>query len=115
MHPLGWLRRHDLGLSAFRRATRAAIVLPAVFAFCDKVIDNPAVAVFAAFGTFAMLLFADFTGPMRERLQALLGVAILGGAFVCLGTLASRNAWLAAACMVVVGFAVLFVAVVSSV
>ena len=115
MHPLSWLSRHDQGLSAFRRALRAAIVLPAVFAFGDKVLDNPTLAIFAAFGMFAMMLFVDFTGPMRERLQSLLGVGVVGGIFICLGTLASRNAYLAAACMVVVGFGVLFVGVISSI
>ena len=115
MHPISWLSRHDQGLFAFRRALRAAFVLPAVFAFGDKVLGNPTLAIFAAFGMFAMMLFVDFTGPMRERLQSLLGVGVVGGIFICLGTLASRDAYLAAACMVVVGFGVLFVGVISSI
>ena len=114
MHPVRWLTRHDIGLLAFRRALRAAIVLPTVFALGDKVIGNPVLAIFSAFGTFAMLLFVDFTGPMRERLQAMLGLGIVGAIFVCLGTLASRHAWLAALCMLIVGFGVLFIGVVSS-
>ena len=65
MHPLAWLRQHDVGLSALRRAARAAIVRPDVFAIAEEVIDNSTVAIFAAFGSFAMLLFVDFTGPMR--------------------------------------------------
>jgi len=39
----------------------------------------------------------------------------VGGVFICIGTLASRAAWLAALAMAVVGFAVLFAGVVSSV
>ena len=66
----GWLGRHDPGYAALRRAGRAAIVMPAMFALGDKVIGNPTVATFAAFGSFAMLLLVDFSGPMRERLQA---------------------------------------------
>jgi uncharacterized membrane protein YccC len=89
--------------------------MPGLFAIGDKVIGNGEVATFAAFGSFAMLLLVDFSGPMRERLQAQFGLALVGAVFVCVGTLASRNAWLAAAAMAVVGFGVLFVGVVSSV
>ncbi len=89
--------------------------MPSLFAIGVKAIGNPDVATFAAFGSFAMLLLVDFSGPMRERLQAQAALALTGGAFVCLGTLASRNAWLAAAAMALVAFAVLFAGVVSSV
>ena len=71
-------------------------------------------ATFAAFGSFAMLLLVDFTGPMRDRLRAYLGLALVGAVFVCLGTFASSRPWLAAASMTCVAFAVLFVGVVSS-
>src|SRR5271155_4157823 len=89
--------------------------MPSTFALGDKVIGNPAVATFAAFGCFAMLLLVDFSGPMRDRLQAQVALALVGGGFVCLGTLASRWPVVAAASMAVVGFAVLFAGVVSSV
>jgi uncharacterized membrane protein YccC len=112
---LDWLRARDAGLSALRRAGRSAIVMPATFAFGDKVIGNPEVATLAAFGSLAMLLFTDFGGPVRERVVAHVSLVITGGIFVCLGTLASRTVWLAAAGMFVVGFAVLFAGVVSSV
>jgi len=100
---------------ALRRAGRTAIVMPAMFALGDKVIGNPQLATFAAFGSFAMLLLVDFTGSMRDRVQAQVALAVAGGALVCVGTLASRAAWLAAAAMAVVGFGVLFAGVVSSV
>ncbi len=112
---LDWLRAHDPGLAALRRAGRTAIVMPAMFALGDKIIDNAALATFAAFGSFAMLLLVEFGGTMRERLEAQLALGITGAAFVCLGTLASRHAVVAALAMAVVGFAVLFAGVVSSV
>jgi hypothetical protein len=115
MHPLRWLGLRDHNLAALRRAGRTAIVMPAMFALGDKVIGNPAVATFAAFGSFAMLLLVGFGGPMRERLQAQAALAVVGGVFVCAGTLASGAAWLAASAMAVVGFGVLFAGVVSSV
>jgi hypothetical protein len=114
-HPLQWLAQRDRDLAALRRAGRAAIVMPAMFALGDKVIENAAVATFAAFGSFAMLLLVDFGGPMRARLQAQLALAVTGCAFVCLGTLASRSVWISAVAMALIGFAVIFSGVVSSV
>ena len=75
-----WLRRHDPGYGALRRAGRTALIMPAMLALGTKVIGNPLVALFAAFGSFAMLLLVDFTGPIRDRVrsQALLGVACVG-------------------------------------
>ena len=115
VHPLRWLGQRDRGFAALRRATRAAIIMPAMFAVGDKVIGNPQVATFAAFGSFAMLLLVDFGGSMAERLQAQAALVVTGGVFVCLATLASQTAWLAAVAMAVVGFGVIFAGVVSSV
>jgi uncharacterized membrane protein YccC len=114
-HPLQWLERRDSDLVALRRAGRAAIVMPAMFALSEEVIGNPTVATFAVFGSFAMLLLVDFGGPMRERLQAQASLAVVGAAFVCVATLASHSVWLAAVAMALVGFAVIFAGVVSSV
>lgn len=89
--------------------------MPALFAVGDKVIGNPTISYFLAFGSFAMLLLVDFGGPPADRLraQALLGVAC--AVLICLGTLVSRSTAAAVALMFVVGFVVLFAGVVSSV
>src|ERR1700739_796750 len=113
-HPLRWFGQRDRGFAALRRATRAAIIMPAMFALGDKVIGNPQLATFAAFGSFAMLLLVDFGGTMAERLQGEAALAVTGGVFVCLATLASQTVWLAAVAMAVVGFGVIFAGVVSS-
>ena len=115
MRPLDWLRAHDRGYTALRRGARAAIVMPAMFALGDKVIGDPIIATFAAFGSFAMLLLVDFTGSIRDRLEDEATLAVACCALIALGTLASRNAWLAGGSMAVVGFAVIFSGVVSSV
>jgi hypothetical protein len=112
---LSWLRTRDRGFVALRRATRTAVVMPSMFALGAVVIDNPTLATFAAFGSFALLLLVDFAGPMRARLQAQAALALTGAVFVCVGTLASRSAWLAAVAMAVVAFGVIFAGVVSSV
>src|SRR5256714_5866683 len=87
--------------------------MPGVFAFADQVIKDPETATFAAFGSFAILVLADFGGPRRARLVAYLALAGAGAVLIVLGTLCSRNAWVAAAAMAVVGFAVLFSAAIS--
>jgi len=76
LHPLRWLGQRDRGFAALRRATRTAIIMPAMFALGDKVIGDPQLATFAAFGSFAMLLLVDFGGPMAERLQAEAALAV---------------------------------------
>ncbi|MDQ6817040.1 MAG: FUSC family protein [Actinomycetota bacterium] len=95
-------------VAALKSAARAAIVMPAVFAFADKVIAHPQTSIFAAFGSFALLVLAEFGGPPRSRLLAYLGLGCVGATFITLGTLCSRNPWLAAASMAAVGFATLF-------
>jgi hypothetical protein len=112
---LGWLRRHDPGLAATRRAARTAIVMPALFALCIEVLHSATMASFAAFGSFSMLLLVEYTGPMVQRLRAHLELAVAWGVLICLGTLVARVTWLAVLVTVVVGFAVLFSGVVSSV
>ncbi|MET1006240.1 MAG: FUSC family protein [Propionibacteriaceae bacterium] len=115
MSVLSWLRRHDAGLLALRRAARTAIVMPALFAFGTQVLHNPLAATFAAFGSFALLLLVDLSGTRRERLAGISALALTGAVFVCLGTLVSQTPWLAALTMAVVAFAVLFAGIVSSV
>ncbi len=97
-----------LDVGALKSAARAAIVMPAVFAFADKVIGQPQTSIFAAFGSFALLVLAEFGGPPRTRLLAYLGLGCVGATFITLGTVCSRSPWRAAAAMAVVGFAVLF-------
>jgi uncharacterized membrane protein YccC len=113
--PVSWVKARDRNFVALRRAGRTAIVMPALFAFGDKVIGNATVATFAAFGSFALLLLVDFGGPIRARLQAQAALAVTGAVFICLGTPVSLHPWAAAAVMAVVGFGVLFAGVVSSV
>ena len=70
--------RRGFDRTALRRAVRAAIVLPAVFAFADKVIGNPTTTLFAVFGSFALLVLAQFSGPWRARVLAYLVLGCVG-------------------------------------
>jgi uncharacterized membrane protein YccC len=99
--------------AALKTAARAAIVIPAVFALADKVIKQPQTSLIAAFGSFAVLVLVEFAGPPRKRLMAYAGLACAGAVFITLGTLCSRNPWLAAGATAAVGFGVLFSGVIS--
>jgi uncharacterized membrane protein YccC len=106
---------HDRGATALRRALRAAIVMPGSFALCLKVIDNPVTATFAAFGSIAMLLLVDFSGPLRDRARSQAALVLAGGVLVCVGTLCSGSTVLAVAAMTVLGVGIIFASVVSAV
>jgi hypothetical protein len=110
-----WLHAHDPGYAALRRATRAALIMPSMFALGDVVIGNPILATFAAFGSFAMLLLVDYPGTIRDRVLAQATLGMSCAVLICLGTLCSQATWLAVLGMIVVAFAVVFAGVVSSV
>jgi hypothetical protein len=96
-----------LDVAALKSAARAAIVMPAVFALADNVIRQPQTSIFAAFGSFAMLVLTEFAGPPRTRFLAYLGLGCVGAMFITLGALCSRSPWLGPASMAAVGFAAL--------
>src|SRR2546426_1732371 len=103
----------DPGLFSLKRAARAAIVMPAVFAFADNVIQDQQTTFLSAFGSLAILVFADFGGPWRKRLAAYLGLTAAGAVLITLGTLCSRTPWLAVVAMAVLGFMILLSGVIS--
>jgi uncharacterized membrane protein YccC len=95
-------------LEALKAAARAAIVMPAAFAFADQVVGRLQTSLFAAFGSMALLVFTEFGGPPRRRLASYLAFAACGVPLIVIGTLCSRDAWPAAAVTAVVAFGVLF-------
>ncbi len=101
----------DPGHFALKNAIRAAIVAPAVFAFGLEVLDSPALALFAGFGSLALIVFVDFGGARQARLTAFVALVLGSAVLVVAGTLCSQTTWLAVAAMAVVGFAVLFAGV----
>jgi len=87
---------HDPGLQSLRRAARVAIVVPVLFAIFLNGFDNPVAALFAGFGSFAFLGFADFGGPPPARARAYGVLVLVGAMLVVVGTLASHEAVIAA-------------------
>lgn len=108
-----WFRAKDPDLLVAKRSIRAAVIMPSVFAIAHATFSNPQVALFGAFGSFALLLLVEFTGPVRTRLISYGGLYLVGAGFTALGTLVSTYKVGAVATMAVVGFAVLFTGVVA--
>jgi len=98
----------DPGFGALRRAARAAVVIPLVFAFTDLLLREPQILIFVVFGCFSLLVISDFGGLRRPRALAYLTATVVGAVLVALGTFASSSAWLAVASMFVVGFVISF-------
>jgi hypothetical protein len=98
--------------AAAARAVRAAVVMPALFALAYQVIGNLQVATFAAFGSFATLVLANFGGHRRDKLIAHAGLAVAGSVLVVVGTAVSATTALAVSLTVPVTFAVFFSGVV---
>ncbi|MDT4936434.1 MAG: hypothetical protein QOG80_105, partial [Pseudonocardiales bacterium] len=109
------LRTRDPQWYAVRRAVRAAVVVPTNFAIGFEVIRNAQVATFAAFGSFALLLFVNFPGSWIQRLGEYLTLAVVGAGLVSLGSVVTTPSWLAVSAIAVVAFVVLFAGIVSSV
>jgi uncharacterized membrane protein YccC len=72
------------------------------------VIKQPQTSIVAAFGSFGLLVLVEFAGPPRRRLMAYAGLVCAGAAFLTLGTICSRSAWLGAGAMAVIGFGTLY-------
>ncbi len=76
-----------------RRAARIAIVLPVAYWVVEHGLDRRSGALEAAFAVFALLLFADFSGPMPHRFAAYLLTALAGLVMLVIGSLAAYWGW----------------------
>jgi hypothetical protein len=93
------------------RAVRAMVCVCGLFAFTDKVIGNPQIATFAAFGSFATLVLASFAGSWRDKLLAHLALALTGSVLLTIATIVSSSTVIAVIVTVPVTFAVFFAGV----
>jgi Fusaric acid resistance protein-like len=91
-------------LAGLARAVRAAIAVPTLFALALLVIEQPQMAGFAVFGTFAHLVIVDYDTIGRARSAEAAALTVLGAAMVSLGTLVSTNIPLAVGGAVAIGF-----------
>lgn len=98
------------GLAA-RKAARVAVVMGAMAILGDTVIDNSNFSTFATFGSFALLSFADFGGPLRSRFLAGLAFGAVGALLITVGTLASGHLAASVAVMAVAAFGLTYLEV----
>ena len=115
MHVLAWVAERDPDYLALRRALRAAIVAPICLALTVELIGNAMMATFSVFAALGLLILADIPGPKGQRLVNYAALAVTCAVLVGLATLFSQNVWTATLSMAVVGFAIAFVGVLSSV
>lgn len=110
---LEWVESRDPEFDAWRRATRAALVIP-VAAGLAFAFGNGQTPLFAIFGSIALLIVVDFPGNRAGRATAYAGLAVIGAALIVLGTLVSPIPWLAVTLMFVLGIAITFAGVLST-
>ncbi len=110
---VAWLRAKDPALLITKRSVRAAIVMPGIFAIAHVSFSNAQVSLFASFGSFALLLLVEFTGPVRTRVVSYLSLFAVGAVLIAIGTAVSTNKVAAIVTMAVVGFLVLFAGIVT--
>ena len=104
-------RLHDPTRVLLRRGLRVALLVPMVFFLCQQVLGLGAAALPAAFATYTILAFADFGGPVLDRLRANISLGLFGVMMVAVGSYANRWAWLAVVSTFVVVFAISFASV----
>ncbi|MCG6861440.1 MAG: hypothetical protein LJE70_09235, partial [Chromatiaceae bacterium] len=102
---------HDPDRTALHRSLRVGLVMPVLFAFGLHGLENPQLALLAAFGAFSTMAMADFIGPHRSRLVAYLVLMLVGSALIVIGTALSSTLWPAVIAMLVIGVTLQFVAV----
>ncbi|MET0326489.1 MAG: FUSC family protein [Ilumatobacteraceae bacterium] len=99
---------------AGRRAARCAVAIPLAFLVADKVIGGTQLPLYASFGGFALLVFADFPGDRRTRAVSYGALGVAGAVLISLGTVVAGPWPLSVATTLVVATAVLFAGVLSA-
>lgn len=87
------LRINDPGHVGLRRAIRTTVGVTIAMIVGLSLLKGTPGVVLAAFGTFALLGFADFGGPMARRLVALLLTGAAGFGLIGIGVLAAESTW----------------------
>ncbi len=110
---VNWLRGRDPDGLAMKRSVRAAVVLPCAFGLAHLAFSDPQVSLFAAFGSFALLLLVEFQGKPRTRLVSYVALLMVGACLVPLGTALSEHKVASVVAMAVVSLVVLYAGIAS--
>ncbi|MBM9465907.1 FUSC family protein [Nakamurella leprariae] len=109
-----WFERHDPERYALHRAVRLTIVAVIVLVIAQRLIGNTLVVTFGVFGTFALLLFADFPGNRSARAGSYAMLWFVGCLLIVIGTALSQVWWQATLGMAVFGFLIWYVGALSA-
>ncbi|OBA86721.1 fusaric acid resistance protein [Mycobacteriaceae bacterium 1482268.1] len=107
------IRERDPEFDALRRALRAAVVVPLAGAVSFAVAGGSQAPLFTIFGSFALMVLADFPGNTQTRAVAYAGLGINGAVLITLGTVVAPHPWLSVGVMFALGVAVTFSGVLS--
>lgn len=102
---------HDPAALVRHRGVRATIAMTLTFAIGLLVLDDADLALFGAFGSFALLAFADFGGRPASRTRAYLTLLALGAVLVAAGTAVSEHVIAGAVLLAVLTFVIVLAAV----
>jgi uncharacterized membrane protein YccC len=106
--PVAQPSRRAVELGAVRRAARVTIAACAAFYTCQYLLGASVTALYAIFTVIALGALSDVQGTPGQRARAYLGAVAAGLLLITLGTFAAVSTWVAAAGMLVVGFAVAY-------
>lgn len=73
------------------KATRAALVVTAVAAFMNLVMNLGSDGFYTTFGLFVLLVLSDFGGPLRSRFAAYLVTGAVGMGLIVIGAFAATD------------------------
>ncbi len=93
------------------RTLRAVLVVPSLFALTYEGLGNLQMALFAAFGGFASLIFASFGGSRRDKIIAHFMLALIGSLGLIIGTAVNGITVLAVLVTIPVTFGIFFAGV----
>ena len=111
--PAEWLRARDADGDAWRRALRAAIVVPIAGLASYSVAGLSQTALFTLLGAIWLLGLVDFSGNRQVRAPAYCGLGFNGAVLITVGTLVAPIPWLAVIVMFLLGVAVTLAGVLS--
>ena len=107
------IRQRDPERDALRRAVRAAVIVPLAAAVSFAVAGDSQTPLFTVFGSFALMVLADFPGNRQTRAVAYAGLGLNGVVLITLGTLVAPHPWVSVAVMFILGVVVTFSGVLS--
>lgn len=94
-----------------RRAARVAIVVPTLYYFVVYVLGMPAGGPYAVFGSFVLLAFSDFGGPLKDRFAVYLVTTGCGLIAILVGTLVAYNVYAAVISTFLIGLGLTYASV----